>query len=704
MCHCAILGEEQQHGSLCRAKMHWISLLTWGGNDKKPSRLDHLSTPHLDCDMTPPPTSSSCVATAAGATPKHRDGTGDLDKTLDNRHHHPVEEEGEEAAPVLGQYRTTAKDEKGCSDSLSPRPTTVNTILSPQLAASSPPSEDDDDLASVIPMRRVVSSDAGFFLSSAVSPDCHHVTVEPCPAASDAARTPEVCHGGLCRALQLGTRVNFLPVRKAFSSCNVDGETSSLMIPEDEAFEPSSCGQLHQTTSDAIRACSSGGDPMDSSPAFPCDDDAGSKDAASFDVDETTRASSCFWSTSAPPAPRRRIVSDTVVDNRTRWRKKEQPLVPVSELRAFSVELASLLHRGFSSTVWLCNSPQIHHHDDDAGADNTSSETMSIPGSPTRSTDFCLDEETPSYRQPFWSSIDKTENGDDDTVVPHLMQDDPEQADPNTGDTAVVMKVVHKAKCSEEELEQLTREAEFLSSVSHPHVIPLLSVVYSETEQWMFFEHAPRGDLQSATMYKTVPEAACRWIIFQLLLALREIHTLHRLVHCDVKPRNVLLFDDAAAYGKYRRTPPTTMDDNRSTLTNNNTDEAGWRSIKLKLTDFGLAQHVPEGCSEIPFEGLRGTHGYLAPELLLRKSYNEKIDMWALGVIAFSLIAGYEPFYPVSSCMKDDLEFDGRYWGNISGDAKHFVRALLERNPTKRPSAAEALQYDWINLEFQAPF
>jgi len=62
----------------------------------------------------------------------------------------------------------------------------------------------------------------------------------------------------------------------------------------------------------------------------------------------------------------------------------------------------------------------------------------------------------------------------------------------------------------------------------------------------------------------------------------------------------------------------------------------------VKIADFGFAaQFNPK----IGFDKKMGSAMYMAPELVLRKNYNEKVDIWSIGIITFILLTGEPPFY-----------------------------------------------------------
>ena len=123
----------------------------------------------------------------------------------------------------------------------------------------------------------------------------------------------------------------------------------------------------------------------------------------------------------------------------------------------------------------------------------------------------------------------------------------------------------------------------------------------------------------------------------------------------------------------------------------------------IKIADFGFAKKVTKpNC----LSTLCGTQAYVAPEVLnlMAKGYDERADMWSIGVVVFILLGGYPPFEgPIEELaniiLKGEFEFEELYWNHISDEAKDLIAALLQMNPDKRLSAEEALQSDWMMAE-----
>jgi len=174
---------------------------------------------------------------------------------------------------------------------------------------------------------------------------------------------------------------------------------------------------------------------------------------------------------------------------------------------------------------------------------------------------------------------------------------------------------------------------------------------------------------------KSLNEQHACTMVEQVLKMLASWHS-EGCMHCDMKPANLLLMQ-------------------------NDLD-----NIHVKATDFGLAHKFNPGTKH---HKKQGTKVYMAPEMLLKR-YDEKADLWSVGVITYQLLTGRLPFCrhdaEIRRLRAEDLEerilsykidvVDSPVWDNISSDAKDFVLKMLERNPAQRLSAYEALNHPWI--------
>jgi serine/threonine protein kinase len=124
----------------------------------------------------------------------------------------------------------------------------------------------------------------------------------------------------------------------------------------------------------------------------------------------------------------------------------------------------------------------------------------------------------------------------------------------------------------------------------------------------------------------------------------------------------------------------------------------GSDSRTIKLGDFGNSVMLESG----KLKGECGTPLYMAPEMITGKVYDEKIDVWSLGVIVYILLFGGNfPFVPkdrnrcsdiklVISSSQAEPSFTSPV--SLSGSATAFAMSLLERSPSNRPSAGDALK------------
>lgn len=126
---------------------------------------------------------------------------------------------------------------------------------------------------------------------------------------------------------------------------------------------------------------------------------------------------------------------------------------------------------------------------------------------------------------------------------------------------------------------------------------------------YLIMEWMDAGDL--STMLKTIPgqfsEPVIVFILREILCALKQMHE-NCQIHRDLKPLNVMLTTDG----------------------------------KIKLGDFGLAAQLV--VDEYYQKETKGTPKWMAPEILITKPYNELADIWSLGIIAYELAIGSNPY------------------------------------------------------------
>ncbi|ORY82109.1 kinase-like domain-containing protein [Protomyces lactucae-debilis] len=166
--------------------------------------------------------------------------------------------------------------------------------------------------------------------------------------------------------------------------------------------------------------------------------------------------------------------------------------------------------------------------------------------------------------------------------------------------------------------------------------------------------HSPGMDLFDYIELNTdMREIECISISLQVARALAHLHALD-IVHRDIKDENVVL------------------------------DRNGW----VKLIDFGSANYCRNG----PFDTFHGTIDYASPEALEGKPYNGKEqDVWACGILFYTLIYKENPFYNIDEIMDRDL----RVPYIISDRSIDLVRRMLNRDVPSRLTMEDVLQHAW---------
>ena len=126
------------------------------------------------------------------------------------------------------------------------------------------------------------------------------------------------------------------------------------------------------------------------------------------------------------------------------------------------------------------------------------------------------------------------------------------------------------------------------------------------------------------------------------------------------------------------------------------------KNFEIKLIDFGCSKIFTKFKKN--FADTIGTLVYCSPEILLN-NYNEKVDIWACGVIMYVLLSGVFPFYGKSQeeitkkIIKGKFEFEDKYFKKISENCKDLIRKCFIYDKDKRISAKEALKHPFFTEE-----
>ena len=236
-------------------------------------------------------------------------------------------------------------------------------------------------------------------------------------------------------------------------------------------------------------------------------------------------------------------------------------------------------------------------------------------------------------------------------------------------DRDFAMKIIKKRKNRASEEKEILNEIEILKKLDHPKILKIIDFYSTTKKYYIITEYCPEGELFNEIIkVGKFDEGQAAFIINQILKVITYCHKMN-IIHRDIKPENIMI---------------------------TNREKNG--CLQVKLIDFGTAKIFEKGQKENKYVG---SSYYMAPEILKRK-YDEKCDLWSIGVILYILLTGRPPFDG-----NDDDEIlenvkKGVYdkWAYpfplLSPHAKDLIYKLLQYDPKKRLSAEEALEHPWF--------
>ncbi|GAB5569899.1 serine/threonine-protein kinase D3 [Prionailurus iriomotensis] len=205
------------------------------------------------------------------------------------------------------------------------------------------------------------------------------------------------------------------------------------------------------------------------------------------------------------------------------------------------------------------------------------------------------------------------------------------------------------------------------NNLHHPGIVNLECMFETPERVFVVMEklHGDMLEMILSSEKSRLPERITKFMVTQILVALRNLH-FKNIVHCDLKPENVLL-------------------------------ASAEPFPQVKLCDFGFARIIGEKSFR---RSVVGTPAYLAPEVLRSKGYNRSLDMWSVGVIVYVSLSGTFPFNEDED-INDQIQnaafmYPPNPWREISGEAIDLINNLLQVKMRKRYSVDKSLSHPWL--------